>query len=269
MADPRLNRLPPADDVCCVCYEEADRMMRCSTCRNMFYCSQKCQKKDWSKDKQPHKNAYTHAHKHPIEGQAHQDLEDEVHRVAEILQKWMDAYEPYLADTKNNDVWKTGGLPEDLLIRDIQLSSAYSSDTYKRVPEGHPTYAYRLPTTLIARLFLIHLATPSPTRTTSDLRKLENWLGAIPPFPNAPTKLWPPKLLCRPGELSPGEYDAVLSVLPVIGEADMDLDAEENPDEAKEAGAGKKMSEQRWKKVAFMSRYHNLAHISRMLFITE
>lgn len=209
-----LNRAPPADGIRCAspCSSdvEGDKLLRCGTCKNQFYCSAKCQKQDW--------NAHKHncsrlplgelAYLQPLDAEQAAKLDEEVHRAALLLQDWEKAFDAQGSTARaDGKPFRASELPENRLLLDLELAPEYSSATYKRLPPGHQTHPYRTPIVLLTRLFLIHLVSPSPSRDLAAVDAFQRDIGgwAMPTGPYA--QLWAPKFACRPGDLSPGEYD--------------------------------------------------------------
>lgn len=97
----------------------------------------------------------------------------------------------------------------------LELSPAYSSATYTRVPPEHKTFKCRLPIMLVTRLFLIHLMSPSPSTSVEDIDKLRHTISTWQ-VPSSFAQLWAPKIACRPGELSPGEYAQLAGMMQTL-----------------------------------------------------
>ncbi|KAJ7673440.1 hypothetical protein B0H17DRAFT_1083039 [Mycena rosella] len=221
MAEPserkRLNKAPPAEDFCALCFKESEeeniRMQKCSSCKNAFYCSTACQKKDWNKKHKFECSSLPIGELAYLEKMAEAEYkatDDEVRRVSLVLQQWMDAYEPH----KSEKNWNPKLFGPNQLLKDIELS--YPCSVYTRtLPDPFRTQMVR-----IIRLFLIHfLASPAfprehnPTGTPSDdplhNAKALEWSINGSSIPSSYTQLWAPKIVCRPGELSPPEYIAL------------------------------------------------------------
>lgn len=75
---------------------------------------------------------------------------------------------------------------------------------YTRVPLYHERCKYRLPLVNIARLFFIDLV--SSFRNDEDRLKFDEFFGQML-LPSHYAKVFVPKLLSRPADLSPGEYE--------------------------------------------------------------
>ncbi|EJD50561.1 hypothetical protein AURDEDRAFT_182461 [Auricularia subglabra TFB-10046 SS5] len=214
-----LNKAPPTDDIWCAACgadeDDSDKLLRCGTCKNHFYCSAKCQKKDW--------NAHKHncsslplgelAYLDPLDDEQATKLNEEVHRVALLLHEWEKAFdEQGRAARAEGKPFRASELPQTKLLLDLNLAPEYSSAAYKRLPPEHQTHPYRTPIVLLTRLFLIHLMTPSPSNTIAAVEQLRRTLATwqLPYGPGA--QVWAPKFATRPGDLSPGEY-AQLSIM--------------------------------------------------------
>ncbi|KZW01579.1 hypothetical protein EXIGLDRAFT_830040 [Exidia glandulosa HHB12029] len=214
-----LNKLPPADSECSVCYadteEDGIKLLRCTSCRNQFYCSVACQKKDWKK------------HKHncsplpvgeleylpAVDAEKAQELTAEVQRVANVLHQWELAYDARRAEKGFN----AAVLEQNADILKIELQPPYDQTSYTRLPPDHQTFKYRPIITLIARLFLIHLMTPSFSKSIEDVDALQQYLLQTQiPSTGGFAQLWGPKIACRPGDLSPGEYVQLAGMMQVL-----------------------------------------------------
>ncbi|RDB23906.1 hypothetical protein Hypma_009006 [Hypsizygus marmoreus] len=198
------TRLPQPEAFCDVCLKEPKeegKLLRCSVCKNQFYCSTACQNKDWSK------------HKHncsvlPAEGLIpakieHKDeLHAEVERVAAMLKAWMVADNKY--ETENADKDKIGSLrlTETTAIRDLEIPEVFS---YTRLPPQHDKFPFRTPLTLATRLFYIDLVASLSART---LLHFESRLAQVH-LPSQVPRIYGPKVVARPGDLSPGEYQTL------------------------------------------------------------
>ncbi|TCD59961.1 hypothetical protein EIP91_011002 [Steccherinum ochraceum] len=264
-----LNRSPPVYDECEQCHrmeeDEEDGefiLLRCSTCKNKFYCSVACQNKGWKTHKYDCSllPIGTLAIKQPLETSAQAQLDAEVQRVSEVLRTWADACDPQTADSEDTAAASSHVVqPEDELIKDLPntLPVAYSSQTYTRLPAQHASYPFRLPSILIARLFLIHAMTPSPTNTLDEIQRLETIFAGY----EGPDPWWPPKYVCRPGDLSPGEYAMLSQVLVVSSMAAIRAGGKEKGDE--EVGG------EAWKKRAFDMRFVRLMQLMKRRFMTK
>lgn len=69
-------------------------------------------------------------------------------------------------------------------------------------------HVYRTPLMLISRLFLMHLVATLPAH---NLKALANKAGDIQ-MPSHVPRVFGPKLVARPADLSPGEYDTLMRV---------------------------------------------------------
>lgn len=104
-----------------------------------------------------------------------------------------------------------------LFVTELELSQPYSSASYTRAPPEHQTFKYRTVITLITRLFLIHLMTPSPTRPVEEIDKLQRSIATWQmPSTGGFAQLWAPKIACRPGDLSPGEYSQLAGMMQML-----------------------------------------------------
>ncbi|THH17652.1 hypothetical protein EUX98_g9087 [Antrodiella citrinella] len=68
--------------------------------------------------------------------------------------------------------------PEDDHLQHLVLAPPYDAASYTRLPPDHLVHPFRIPFLLIARLFLIHATTPSPSSTPSDIQRLEDLFSA-------------------------------------------------------------------------------------------
>ncbi|KAH8099891.1 hypothetical protein BXZ70DRAFT_225220 [Cristinia sonorae] len=263
-----LNRLPPAHDECESCHRMEDEgitLRRCSTCKTKFYCSERCQLKDWKSRKFDCSllPIGTLEYRTALSDDAQAQLDAEVQRVSELLYAWEQACEEYTEGSQNSAVALSKvSLPEDQLIKDINqnLAAPYSSATYTRVPKDHKTYPFRLSLALITRLFLIHITTPSASISEESIQYLETLLSGV----QGPDPMWAPKYLCLPGALSPGEYDLLAQMLPVYARVHM---RGKQSDAEKEEG--KKKGTEAWKKTAYESRFFFLALLYKRRFMTK
>ena len=106
----------------CMCHSFSQEAVAWLTSSLLLTCqSQACQLKHWKKHKfhcslLPIGNlAYVEA----VDADSYAKIESEVQRVSEVLQTWMDAYEPYIKEeeqNKNIDKRRVA-LPEDKLIK--------------------------------------------------------------------------------------------------------------------------------------------------------
>ncbi|KAH8099892.1 hypothetical protein BXZ70DRAFT_907870 [Cristinia sonorae] len=108
----------------------------------------------------------------------------QMRRCLQIMLYCIQAYKPYINDRRTDVVWKKGDLLEDKLSR----------DTIRLCWRSHFTYGS--PNDPICR--------PSFGDTFSErLRR--------------PAKFWLHEMTRRQEELSPGEYDALIAMLPAVG----------------------------------------------------
>ncbi|THH28514.1 hypothetical protein EUX98_g5666 [Antrodiella citrinella] len=250
-SDQRLNRIPPAYDKCELCYREEEdgiTLKRCSTCKTKFYCSMRCQNKDWKKHKFECSllPLGTLVYREPLDASGQAVLDGEVQRVSDVLQTWIDAYDAH------DDAKLTTPLPEDDLLQHLDLAPPYDAVSYTRLPPDHLTYPFRLPFTLIARLFLTHATTPSSSSPPPDIQRLEDLFAGY----QSPDACWAPKYMCLPGMLSPGEY-AMIAPLLVVFKMEM-----WRGQERKKSGEG-------WGTLAVDKRFVLLAAFGKRRYMTK
>jgi hypothetical protein len=198
---PPVPKLPPAIEICDVCQRKMTAVNRCSVCKNSFYCSQECQTKDWP----IHKFKCSML---PGDGltaakiRDQEELHEEVERLSNIFKEWKEAEE--LFNKEGNDAFGGAYIPEGLKIAEIRPSQLWP---YSRVPSQHKQYPYRLPIIHTSRLFLMDLVARLQFNKRA-LARLEAALESVE-FPPQFARLYGPKLISKPAELSPGEYEAL------------------------------------------------------------
>ncbi|KAF9039449.1 hypothetical protein BDZ89DRAFT_1156909 [Hymenopellis radicata] len=205
--------LPRGRTECCysMCMYDDDEPIatfRCSTCKNQFYCSAQCQKKDWK------------SHKYncsPLNGPSAgitrgKDFDDELERMDKILSDWMTAFQAAGGPEAPKGRQIACSLPEAQVLRDLEQSALLPQYT-RELPDSSK-YPYRRPIVLIARIFLVELVTQlSP----ENKKTIEDYLvNSSDRFPPDFASLYGPKFTARPADLSPGEYAQFPSIAVTI-----------------------------------------------------
>ncbi|KXN87422.1 hypothetical protein AN958_08853 [Leucoagaricus sp. SymC.cos] len=209
------KRLPSSQNQCLSCGKKAEElgksMLRCSQCKNAFYCNNVCQKQEWKRHK-------FNCSLFPPEGlepamiPITKELVEEVRRVDEILKVWLDRVSELTKGLQENvEKINAADLPEAIPICQLKLSPEFE---YKNLPqlqlERHP---FRNPIIQISRLYLIALVASHPNQAHRTLLADKMSETVLPPH-LAP--LYGPKIMSRPADLSPGEYDSFAEIAPAI-----------------------------------------------------
>lgn len=209
------NRLPPLQNQCLSCGKTAKElgnlMLRCSQCKNAFYCNNKCQKQEWKRHKF-NCSLFPPEGLKPARILITREFIDEVMRVDETLKTWLDRVSELTNGLKENvEKINAADLPEAIPICQLRLSPEFQ---YKNLPqqqlERHP---FRNPILQICRLYLITLVASHPD--PENRKALAESFSSIQ-LPSHLAPLYGPKIMSRPGDLSPGEYDTLAEVAPMI-----------------------------------------------------
>ncbi|KAJ6488956.1 hypothetical protein C8R45DRAFT_827101 [Mycena sanguinolenta] len=196
--------------------------MRCSTCKNRFYCSARCQKNDWKQHK-------WNCSVLPVNGipaatvfEINDEFSGTVKRVAVILKEVADALED-----------KTKKLSASMLAPLLSITSELPSNLqYARAIEDSDKFKYRLPILTASRLFLISFVS---ALDTEQRQKYEEWFAGMQ-LPMDFCEMYGPKIVGRPADLSPGEYAMLAQTMPVWVMSEIEK-AEERAKTAVEGGA--------------------------------
>ncbi|KAL1679678.1 hypothetical protein EV122DRAFT_277062 [Schizophyllum commune] len=211
MSEP-ITVIPPAPGKCQVCGARAGiQLLRCSTCKNRFYCSSACQTKDWKRD---HKLrcSLLPVPLEPLPIHPSENLTFEVKRatialdyIYEIWQCIDETVEP----EKKNDAKRRDESYVSLLAHTLPPPFAWSDTWDYRLGKDGTS----LPeTTLFAFRRLFWIDTVSRLDTPAQRTEWLDMLGN-PAFTAHTVGIVPEKALARPGELSPGEYDVIEQVV--------------------------------------------------------
>jgi len=205
--------LPEALSYCEVCDEEPGPagMLRCSRCRNKFYCGAGCQREDWKK----HKMDCSLLPLMPLPSpdiKPSEELEAEVRRVEELLKAIRDSWK----DLEKDQV--VGQPPNEAVRRAKRQTHEFKKlSTLEFAPEFAYDRAQELPPlkrTLIRiiRLYFLHDIAHLSSQVEADAL-VEFFAGCQ--LPSSFPQLFGPKIVARPGDLSPGEYGMIVKILPI------------------------------------------------------
>ncbi|KAJ7159054.1 hypothetical protein C8R43DRAFT_358418 [Mycena crocata] len=179
-------------------------LMRCSTCKNRFYCSAKCQKKDWKEHKW---NCSVFPSADGLPAATVIEIDDvfraEVKRVAEILKEVADA----LKDEKKK-------LSASMLAPLLKITSELPEHLrYTRAIKDSDEFKYRLPIITACRLLLIDSIS---TLDETELQRYSESFSSMR-IPASWCEMYGPKIVGQPADLSPGEHEMVSQVMPILG----------------------------------------------------
>ncbi|KAJ7159059.1 hypothetical protein C8R43DRAFT_358549 [Mycena crocata] len=176
-------------------------LMRCSMCKNRFYCSAKCQKKDWKEHKWncsvfPSADGFPAATVIEIDD----EFQAEVKRVVGILKEVADT----LKDEKKLSAPMLAPLPKI-------TSELPEHLRYARAIQDSDEFKYRLPIVAACRLLLIDYIS---TLDETDRKRYEEFFTSME-LPMDCCEMYGPKIVGRPADLSPGEYAMISQVMPM------------------------------------------------------
>ncbi|KAL1702059.1 hypothetical protein EV121DRAFT_282193 [Schizophyllum commune] len=214
MSEP-ITVIPPAPGKCQICGKQAGiQLLRCSTCKNRFYCSTTCQSKDWKRD---HKLrcSLLPVPLEPLPVLPSENLTFEVKRatiaVDYIYEIWQ-CIDEKVEPEKKNDAKMRDESYVSLIARAahyLQPPFAWSGTWNDRLMRDGTS----LPEiTLFAFRRLFWIDTVSRLNTPAQRTEWLDMLGN-PAFTAHTMGIVPEKALARPGELSPGEYDVIEQVV--------------------------------------------------------
>ncbi|EIM83597.1 uncharacterized protein STEHIDRAFT_141295 [Stereum hirsutum FP-91666 SS1] len=206
---PKENR-----DDCQVCSktpEGDESLKRCSICKNRFYCSSRCQKRDWKKHKVDCSLLPSEPIELPISFVPVEELDAEVARSREMLGRvWNELEEAEKAGPLSKA--QARELP---VIKDLAAYTLSPSLTYPN-PNSLPPLSHT--TASITRLFFLHEIAHIRQKSSSDedfakaLEPLETFFDTLQ-MPSDFPQLLGTKVVRRPGELSSGEYHILKQVI--------------------------------------------------------
>ncbi|KAJ6488955.1 hypothetical protein C8R45DRAFT_1097296 [Mycena sanguinolenta] len=170
---------PKIGSACVVCFDSTS-LMRCSMCKNRFYCSAKCQKRDWRQHK-------WNCSVLPVDGLPAAtviEINDEFNEAVKHVSPAMLA--PLLR------------FPDELP----------SHLQYARAIKHSATFKYRLPLITITRLFLVSYVIALAPAPAQRAKYLDWFVQCFPSVDTPPdwSEMHGPKIVGRPADLSPGEY---------------------------------------------------------------
>ncbi|KAJ6454482.1 hypothetical protein C8R47DRAFT_1167117 [Mycena vitilis] len=227
--------------------ETPPTLMRCSTCKNRFYCSTGCQKKDWKEHKW-NCSVFPGADGQPLATiiEIDDEFRTEVRRVVAILKE--------VAEVLKDDKKK---LTAPMLAPLLQITSELPDRLrYSRAVEGSEQFKYRLPIVTACRLLLVdYVATLDDA---GRARYTEFFAGMQLPMDFC--EMYGPKFVARPADLSPGEYAMLAQTMAMRAFGEMasakkdekEPGMEENEEELEKNSPGDKEGSERWVWLAVM-----------------
>ncbi|KAI4519074.1 hypothetical protein K525DRAFT_249797 [Schizophyllum commune Loenen D] len=209
-----ITLIPPPPGQCQVCEARAgEQLLRCSTCKDRFYCSSACQKRDW-KDEHKLCCSLLPVSLTPVPFLRSAALSAEVKRagaaLADILDAWQLIDETIEPELKNRT--KTRHASFTMLMTHNLPAEFFWSDTweYRLMKDGTPLHEL----TLYAFRRLFWLDRVSRIQTAAQYDGLLSILRTTERSKHL-MRVIPEKALAMPGELSPGEYEVVAQIMSV------------------------------------------------------
>ncbi|KAL1661549.1 hypothetical protein GGF50DRAFT_117860 [Schizophyllum commune] len=200
--------LPPPCDECEACYKKATGgapLLRCSSCKAKFYCSPKCQKKDW---KTHRKNCSPLALPLvPTVPERTPGLVAEVQRVASLLKDLRDACTAIDKDDELSREERESRKAECPALKELYHYEVPAAFEWKTKQLDGETPLQRL-VHQMTRLFWLETVASIASEEERD-----GWINVMKnaTFPSVFPLMVPEKALARPGDLSPGEYRRLLN----------------------------------------------------------
>lgn len=189
----------------CTNHATTREFQRCSVCKQKGYCSADHQKRDWK----THKfscSTYpfgSDGSKLPTsEINVDEEFHSEITRLRAIIDGINDSIDEIDGEKKQNFNPNKKPLPTELFDQLLTLNISPRLQ-YDRVPEHNVHRPYALPLINITRLYLIEMVGGMDDTERDLLLKYFHDLKMPPFFP----QVWGPKLVFRPADLSPGEYE--------------------------------------------------------------
>ncbi|KAJ7672405.1 hypothetical protein DFH06DRAFT_1467869 [Mycena polygramma] len=203
-------------------------LMRCSTCKNRFYCSTSCQKKDWNEHKW---NCSVFPGADGLPPATVIEIDDgfktEVRRVVAILKE--------VAEVLKDDKKK---LTASMLAPLLQITSELPDRLrYARAVEGSDQFKYRLPIVTACRLLLVDYVA---TLDDAGRERYTEFFAGMR-LPTSWCEMYGPKIVGRPADLSPGEYAMLAQTMMiwVFSEMERTKEEEKEPGRMEENGEEK------------------------------
>jgi len=223
---------------------EKKSLMRCSTCKNRFYCSAQCQKGDWKEHK-------WNCSVLPVGGlpaatvvEIDDEFRTEVKRVVEILTEVADA-------SKDKQKKRSAPMLAPLLKINSELPDRLR---YKRAVQDSDEFKYRLPILTACRLLLVDYIS---ALDEAHRQEFEGFFAKLS-VPTSYCELYGPKIVGRPADLSSGEYSIISQLMPMwmVGEmekAKATKKKEEVGKDAVEENTGAQNEGMQWVHLAVLS----------------
>ncbi|KAJ7672400.1 hypothetical protein DFH06DRAFT_1467864 [Mycena polygramma] len=206
-------------------------MMRCSTCKNRFYCSAKCQRKDWKEHKWNCSVLPASENVSPATVlEVDDEFKREVQRIVAILKE--------LADASKEQKNLTASMLAPLLPITAELPDRLR---YTRAVEKSDEFKYRLPIVTACRLLLVDYIA---TLDEAGREKYSTFFGELQ-MPTSFCEMYGPKILGRPADLSPGEYAMIAQWMHAWAITGIQAPPGERKDQVGKEAAGENEAEER------------------------
>ncbi|KAF8630110.1 hypothetical protein AX15_003071 [Amanita polypyramis BW_CC] len=195
--------LPLAVSRCDTCSNENKEgpLLRCSVCKDRFYCSTSCQTQDWKEHKYSC-SLLPPDGLEPTQIKSDEEREKVIKDYTALLKAWAEVYRE--TKTKNTSGGHLRFASSRSTIAKSLITFAFPENLqYKRHPLAHTKYPYRSTLMLAARTGLMQLI---PRLSLSERTDLAERIGRAK-IPAKWTRIFGPKIVARPENLAPGEYE--------------------------------------------------------------